>query len=374
VADNPDLAMVANRWRDPRLPPVFETTVGPGEEYKKIFPGFEHTGFTIRNVQETPLTLTEESAFDPGSGMQAGEAVQEGFMLLDGTLSLAASALNADGTRARTRTTYRMDVRRPSLRRDQIARALVRQGVVPDLMRARTRARAMRLDDARVMRLVGVREGGAGTWSRAVRALADPRVMRFRPRTEPDGLLGHFGTAVSETGGAYVWAVLDRNSRYAVGLTVDRDGDGIPNSMDNCVGTANSNQSDADGDSAGDECDFDDDNDEVPDASDNCPLAANTGQVDLDGDGAGDACDTDDDNDAVPDATDQCLGTALGNLVDPNGCSIADLCPCDAEGRNLGAYVRCVAQASGLFVSSGRITNSEKDAIVSGGAESSCGF
>ena len=71
--------------------------------------------------------------------------------------------------------------------------------------------------------------------------LSGNRADGFRPITWPDGVLGHFGFARSAEGGdPYVWAVMDRNSRYAVGLTVDRDGDGVPNSADNCIGTPNS--------------------------------------------------------------------------------------------------------------------------------------
>jgi hypothetical protein len=374
LVDNPHLGIAGNRWIDPRRPPTFHTVLDPDARYQHTVPGFDHTGFSIHNIHQSPVSLTGETSYDPDAGLQPGDTAQEGFLLLDGTLALAVAATHADGSRARMLTTYRFDVARRSLRRDSIARALVRQGVIRDLPRARTRARAMRLEDARVMRLVEGRDGSPSRWMRAVRTLGDPRILRFRPRQEPDGVLGHFGTTVSDTGDAFVWAVLDRNSRYAVGLTVDRDDDGVPNASDNCVGTQNSNQSDADGDNAGDACDLDDDNDDHADENDNCPLTANAEQLDLDGDGLGDACDLDDDNDAVADGADHCLATQAGELVDASGCSIADRCPCDGGWRNHGAYVRCVAQASGLFVNAGLISSTQKSAITSAAAQSACGF
>ncbi len=45
----------------------------------------------------------------------------------------------------------------------------------------------------------------------------------------------------------------------------------------------------------------DTDGDGVPDSTDNCPTVANTDQANTDGDAQGDACDTDDDNDGVLD-------------------------------------------------------------------------
>ena len=337
------------------------------------FDGLADTGFRIRSLDGSPLTFTGESRYDPLDGLRPGETVQDGFVLLDGTLSLEVSALKGDATRARTRTTYRMNVKRDALRRRNIRRALIRQGVVRDPDRAFRRAGAMRLEDARVMRLVE-REGLAPHWMRAVRAIRNPRRVVFRSRAEPDDLLGHFGFARGGTGEPYVWAVMDRNSRYAIGLTMDRDNDGVPNASDNCIGTANSNQSNADADAAGDACDLDDDNDGKADTSDNCPLTANADQVDLDRDGIGDVCDQDDDNDAVPDGLDKCQSTASGDRVDAKGCSIADLCPCENDWRNHGAYVKCAAQATTSFLAAGLITAAEKDAIVSAGARSMCGF
>jgi hypothetical protein len=349
--------------------PIF---TDPISLFRLTFAGLPNTGFSIRSRDGALLTLNGSSKFDPDETLQPGERVQEGFVLLDGTLSLDVTATKADGTRSRMRTTYRMDVRRPSLRRDSLARALVRQGVVRDLARARVRAGAMRLEDARVMRLVRQRDGSS-RWTRAVRALRTPRPLVFRPRRDPTEVLGHFGTARSQDGDAYVWAVMDRNSRYAVGVTVDRDNDGVANFRDNCIGSPNSNQLDTDGDAAGNACDLDDDNDQVADAADNCPLNANEDQADFDNDSTGNACDFDDDNDGVSDGADRCQASALGQTVDQNGCSIVDYCPCQSDWRNHGAYVKCVAKTSGTFVSAGLITSAQKDAIVSAAGGSSCG-
>ena len=97
----------------------------------------------------------------------------------------------------------------------------------------------------------------------------------------------------------------------------DSDSDGIPDSMDNCPQLPNTDQSNNDNDALGDVCDPDDDNDGVPDNSDafpldpneaadtdadtigdnadNCPYTANSDQSDSNGDGIGDACEAIDD-------------------------------------------------------------------------------
>ncbi len=59
----------------------------------------------------------------------------------------------------------------------------------------------------------------------------------------------------------------------------DTDGDGVPDTSDNCPTVANANQADVDGDGVGDVCD-------------NCPNVANPNQLDSNGNGIGDACDT----------------------------------------------------------------------------------
>jgi len=92
----------------------------------------------------------------------------------------------------------------------------------------------------------------------------------------------------------------------------DTDGDGIPNSIDNCPTVANHDQHDLDGDHIGDACDpdadgdgvsntdelahgtdplnADTDGDGIDDGSDNCPTVANHDQADSNHDGRGDAC------------------------------------------------------------------------------------
>jgi hypothetical protein len=106
----------------------------------------------------------------------------------------------------------------------------------------------------------------------------------------------------------------------------DRDGDGVPDTVDNCPDAFNPDQRDSDGDGIGDVCDTsgsgDRDGDGIPDTLDecpdtpgvlefagfppppldsdgdghadpfdNCPFAFNPDQRDSDGDGLGDACD-----------------------------------------------------------------------------------
>lgn len=81
---------------------------------------------------------------------------------------------------------------------------------------------------------------------------------------------------------------------------VDRDGDGIPDSLDNCPDTFNPDQLDFDRDGIGDVCDLctDSDDDGYGDQgyplntcpNDNCPTVWNPLQTDSNGDGIGDAC------------------------------------------------------------------------------------
>ena len=91
----------------------------------------------------------------------------------------------------------------------------------------------------------------------------DIRLFRINPATNAVdlvkplvGTIGHYGYYTQPDGTSYVWAVGDRNSRYAVGLNLlDRDGDGVLTAQDNCPDVPNSDQQNSDGDPLGNACD-----------------------------------------------------------------------------------------------------------------------
>jgi hypothetical protein len=115
----------------------------------------------------------------------------------------------------------------------------------------------------------------------------------------------------------------------------DSDGDGVPDTEDNCLALRNPYDVDTDGDGLpdaqlntdndafGDPCDNDRDNDGIPNGQDNCVLAHNPGQEDMDCDGIGDACDDDIDGDGLSNALERSLGTSPTN-PDTDGDGIAD--------------------------------------------------
>jgi len=124
----------------------------------------------------------------------------------------------------------------------------------------------------------------------------------------------------------------------------------------------------------------DTDGDGVEDSVDNCIYVANPSQDDTDGDGMGDVCDTDIDGDGVLNSRDICPFTSIGEVVDPaTGCSINQLCPCTGsrgtttDWKNHGQYVSCVAKSSENFLLQGLISQAQKDVTVSSASGSTCG-
>ncbi|WP_452225652.1 choice-of-anchor B family protein [Lacinutrix chionoecetis] len=115
----------------------------------------------------------------------------------------------------------------------------------------------------------------------------------------------------------------------------DSDGDGIPNTQDNCLETANPDQIDLDGNGVGDACDPDGDGDGVIDGLDNCPFFANPDQADADNNGIGDACEQDEDNDGIPDDFDNCVSISNTDQIDTDGDGIGDVCDSDIDGDGI---------------------------------------
>lgn len=140
----------------------------------------DDSGVRMLNLTQAPGQLG--AVLLAGDPRLPGDTVQPGFELIDGTL-VVHSDVAAGELRARYLIEYD-------------ARAVRRAGI--------------RADQVRLMR----RDSVSGRWGRAVRAIQGRAIRRYLPRMRADFELGHHGYSDTQS---YVWAVVDVNSRYAVG-------------------------------------------------------------------------------------------------------------------------------------------------------------
>ena len=144
-------------------------------------------------------------------------------------------------------------------------------------------------------------------------------------------------TLNTDTDGDGIVNSLDNCLTVSNTTQLDSDGDGVGDLCDNCVNTSNSDQANTDGDTQGNVCDLDDDNDGIPDSQDAFPTSA-TESIDTDGDGIGDNADPDADNDGILDISDNCVLISNIDQADLDGDGIGDVCDPDADGDGYNFY------------------------------------
>lgn len=174
---------------------------------------------------------------------------------------------------------------------------------------------------------------------------------------------------------AYNWSATTAAEVNSWSVTItytvcDGDGDGAEEHVDNCVGLANPDQADLDGDRIGDPCDDDVDGDAAPNAKDNCLVVPNSSQSDLDGDGSGDACDDDRDGDGVG-IGDNCPTVPNPDQLATDGDSVGDACDVDDDGDDVpdtgdGCPVLRADSTSGCPVAVSKLTMKHKGKVLKG--------
>ena len=110
---------------------------------------------------------------------------------------------------------------------------------------------------------------------------------------------------------------------YDPDAPIDSDGDGVPDTADNCPTVANAEQVDFDSDGKGDVCDSDDDNDGTSDDDDAFPFDASE-FLDTDSDGIGNNADIDDDGDGQVDESDPQPTIANNFVIDSDNDGVID--------------------------------------------------
>jgi len=157
--------------------------------------------------------------------------------------------------------------------------------------------------------------------------LVTPRTISL-PASAEDQPIVDLRVITANASGGDEWVGIDGIRAHG---EADADGDHVDDFIDNCLGVANADQLDTDGDTNGDACDSDDDGDGDADGADNCPLTANPEQTNNDADSLGDACDPDDDNDGTADGADNCALIANSNQANTDADSQGDACDPDDD-------------------------------------------
>jgi hypothetical protein len=172
---------------------------------------------------------------------------------------------------------------------------------------------------------------GGATWADALVSNAGPvPPSPFLPYPPGIYIGDYLGSSADYGYGFNPWGAIWNDGRTApvseayfeVVRQLDSDGDGIPDTADNCPLVPNPGQADADGDGVGDACD-------------NCVLVFNPGQADTDGDGVGDACDN-------------CIGTPNPGQADTDGDGVGNACDNCVMVSNPGQSVVATGNTNGV--------------------------